>query len=238
MESQFPVLKPATILHLKNQIEGNLKKPTVKLPAVPRPHKAKREKKAISADPQPGKFSFGAVKPSPVVKRPATGKRKRPDNGPLKGSKDITSGVNSIKLGSRSANNDSVTKSRLEEEILALGGEREDIDLILGAGSESEMEEIAAPVTSGLQKDFQKDLRRFVTDLGIRDVENKELSSFSEVGEPEYVNMDFPPTVLHEHRNSSTKLPAEKQSPNSTAKASHRLVKPFRSCVSTCAPIG
>lgn len=229
MEAQLPQFDPSTLLHLTKTIEGNLKKPVAKPSKPSRPPRAKQAQRPVVKDQQPKKLPSAAVKlPSSSAKQDA-GKKRKPDGGKRKGSVVIRSSVNTIKLGTRPENHMPVSKSRLEEEVLALGGEKGDLELIADVGSESEMEEPAAPSSKRLQNGLNKDLHRFVMDLGISKLEKRELSSSPEAQEPEHREIEQNPTALQAREIPIMNAAAEKPPRNSLAKGSSKLVIPLRS---------
>lgn len=238
MEVQLPQFDPSTLLHLTKTIEGNLKKPTKNPPKPSRPPRAKQEQRPVTTYEQPKKPSSVTLKLSPEKAKQNAGKKNRLDGGNRKGSVHITSSVNTIKLGSRPENHTPVSKSRLEEEVLALGGEKDDLELIADVGSESEMEETVELAPNRLQHGLKKDLHRFVKDLGISSQEKRELSSSSEAEEPEYRGIEQKPTAVQAREFPCTKVAAEKSLRNSIAKSSSKLVIPLRSHLSACVLAG
>lgn len=243
MEVQLPQFDPSTLLHLTKKIEGNLKKPIEKPPKPTRPPRAKREQnpreqKPNKIDQQSGEISSVVVKSSSGRKNQDVGKKKKPNGGKHKESVNAKSGVNTIKLGSRLENNVPVSKSRLEEEVLALGGEKDDFDLIADVGSESEMEGVAAPASNGLQHGLQKDLHRLVMDLGISSLGKRELSSSSEAEEQENREIQQTTTALQARGNPSIKAAVEKQPRNLAAKGLSKLVNPLKAHLPAYVPLG
>ena len=238
MEAQLPQFDPSTLLHLTKTIEGNLKKPTRNPPKPSRPPRAKQEQRPVTTDEQPKKISSVTVKLSPERAKQDAGKKKRLDGGKRKSSVHIKSSVNTIELGSRPENHMLVSKSRLEEEVLALGGEKDDLELIADIGSESEMEETVMLASNRLQHGLKKDLHRLVKDLGISSLEKRELSSSSEAEEPEYRGIEQKPIALQAREIPSTKVAVEKLPRNSVAKSSSKLVIPPRSHLSACVLAG
>lgn len=69
---------------------------------------------------------------------------------------------------------DDAALADLEKEILALGGSKEDYDLVTGAPSDSEYEDLESREVS--EKSLQKDLRRLVKELGIEKAAAQELA--------------------------------------------------------------
>ena len=223
MEVQLPQFDPSTLLHLTKTIEGNLKKPIGKPPKIPRPPRAKQEQRPVTADQRSKKVSSVGVKSSWGSKKQDAGEKKRPDGGKNQRSVAVRSSVNTIKLGSRPGNHTSVSRSRLEEEVLALGGEKDDFELIADLGSESEMEERTAPASNRLQQGLKRDLHRLVMDLGISRLEKKDLSSSSEADEQEHQGIDQN-TALQARGTPSIKAAAEKQPRRLAATGSLKLV--------------
>lgn len=87
--------------------------------------------------------------------------------------------VNTIKLGSRRLTMGSVKNTDFDEEMKALGGEKEDVDLIADIISESEMEgEAAEPSKMG--DGFEKEMLQLVRQLGVDRVGKSELMADSE----------------------------------------------------------
>jgi hypothetical protein len=228
MDAQLPELDSRTLLHLTKQIRENLKKPIEALPKVPRPPRVKREKKPNAADQPPREIPSVAVTPSSGGKRQDAGKKKRLGSGQAKGPSNVKSDVNSMKLGRRVENKNTVSKSRLEEEVMALGGEKEDMELILDAGSDSEMEGIAVPISNGLEKGLRKDLHRLVVDLGIEKLEKRELAFLSsEADVEEHRGIEKETIALQGRENPYMDTTAEKQPRNSAPKSSSKLVIPL-----------
>lgn len=234
MEAQLPQFDPSTLLNLTKTIEGNLKTPVGK-PAKPtRPPRAKREQRPIKTDQQSKKISSVNVRLSSGSKKQDAGQKRRPDGGKRKGSVDVKSNVNMIKLGSRPESHVPLSRSRLEEEVLALGGEKDDFELIADVGSESEMEETTAPASNRLQHGLKKDLHRFVMDLGISSLGKRELSSSSEGEEQEYRGIEEETTALQARGISRAKVALEKQPRNLAVKGSSKLVILLRNQPSAC----
>lgn len=226
MDAQLPELDSRTLLNLTKQIKENLKKPIETPLKVPRPPRVRREKKSNPVDQPHRDLLSVAVKSSSSGKRQDAGKKKRLGSGQVKGPSNVRGDVNSMKLGRRAENTKIISKSRLEEEVMALGGEKEDMELILGARSDSEMEGIAVPASSGLQKGLRKDLHRLVMDLGIEKLNNRELASSSEADEQENPGIERT-TALQSQVNPNMDALVEKQPRNFAAKSSSKLVNPL-----------
>jgi hypothetical protein len=230
MEAHLPEFDSKTLLHLTKQIEGNLKNPTGKSSNTPRPPKVKREKKPKTpAVQQPGEAPLVAVTPTaPRRNGQDAGKKRRPDSGQPNGSGHAKQNVNTIELGRRGENNNAVADPRLEEEVIALGGEPGDLELILEAVSDSEMEGVAVPSSYGLQKGLEKDLHRLVMDLGIQNLEEKELASSPEAEEGGIGVIARTNTGPEARGKPSVKAAEVKQPRNSTSKGSYKLVNRLR----------
>lgn len=232
MEAQLPQFDSSTLLNLTKTIEGNLKKPIGKSPKPSRPPRAKQEQRSVITDQQPKKIPSVAVKLPPGSVKQDAGKKRNLDGEKRKGSVVRKSSVNTIKPGSRSENHVSVSKSRLEEEVLALGGEKGDLELIADVGSESEMEEHAVSTAKRSQHGLTKDLRRLVTDLGISKLGKRELSSSSDAEGPEHPAREQKAPAVQARGTSSIKVAMEKPLRNSIAKGSSKLVIPSRNHIS------
>lgn len=232
MEAQLPQFDPSTLLNLTKTIEGNLKKPVGKSPKPSRPLRAKQEKRPITTDQQPKKLPSVAVKLPLSSAKQNAGKKRKPDGGKRKVSLVTKSSVNTIELGSRPEYNMPLSKSRLEEEVLALGGEKGDLELIADVDSESEMEEPAAAASKRLQHGLEKDLHRLVMDLGISNLERRELSASSDAEEPEHPVIESKPATIQVRGTLSMKAAAERPPRDSIAKGSSKLVIPLRNHIS------
>lgn len=233
MEAQLPRIDPSTLQHLTKTIEGNLKKPVGKPPKPPRQPRAKREQKPIEPDHRSKNLSSVAVKSSSGSKDQDARKKKKPEGGKNEKSADIRSSVNTIKLGSKPENHVLANKSRLEEEVLALGGGKDDFDLIADVESESEMEETSAPASNRLQHGLKKDLHRLVMDLGISNLEKRELSSSSEAEDPQDRSTERR-TTAHQAQGIPSMKAMKKQPRNVAAKGPPKLVILIRGILCVC----
>lgn len=107
-------------------------------------------------------------------KRSRDGQLKEPTHGEIR-----TTGVATTR---KSVANLTGERSDLEQDILALGGSKDDLDLIEGDASESEIDGDASTSKAPTSKGLKKELLRFVQELGIKEVpqEAKEGSELDE----------------------------------------------------------
>lgn len=132
------------------------------------------DEKALASLTEKLEQSIGGGQPTePSEKTPKSAKSKKPKDGSKskpqleegrgtkrdrKGNAKETTGESKDKKPSKGADD----REAMLQEILALGGTEEDLDLVAGAESESEPED-SAP----LDKSLKKDLARFIAGLGI-----------------------------------------------------------------------
>ena len=83
-------------------------------------------------------------------------------------------GQHKVSTNSQIVEQDNASFGDLEKEILALGGSKEDYDLIIGVPSDSEYEDHESRGVS--EKSLPKDLRRLVKELGIEKAAAQELA--------------------------------------------------------------
>lgn len=96
------------------------------------------------------------------VKRLRDGKAKV-----FKDTKNARSDVNKTKLGIRPVGQSAGIKSGLEDGVLALGGDAQDLELVIGAGSESDVDGDTGSCVQSQKGDFQHDFQGFFQELGI-----------------------------------------------------------------------
>ena len=127
-----------------------------------------------------GTTSMGKQKPA-VALRTAQGKKRLRD-GRVKEERHRTIGedVNAIKLGSRNSKTGSDKKADIEEEMMALGGTKEDVDLIADIISESEMEGEAAGPHKKLGDGFEKEILQMVRQFGVDRVGKRDFMADSD----------------------------------------------------------
>ena len=83
-------------------------------------------------------------------------------------------GQHKVSSNGQIVKHDDAALADLEKEILALGGSKEDYDLVTGAPSDSEYEDLESREVSG--NSLRKDLRRLVKELGIEKAAAQELA--------------------------------------------------------------
>lgn len=157
--TDFPELKADALSNLTARIADKLRKPTVgaktnKKPAHARPEKGEGKQKV------PSQASVPALKEQHGKKRLRDGQVKEPRSVEIKG--------NASKARSKEDGNGAPSRAQIEEEILALGGSKEDLDLVADVASESELEgdkPFKAP-----RNNLKKELKKFVQDIGIQTV--------------------------------------------------------------------
>lgn len=118
---------------------------------------------------------------SAVALRTTQGKKRLRD-GRVKEERHRTIGddVNTIKLGSRNSKTGSHRNTEIDEEMIALGGTKEDADLIADVMSESEMEGETAEPHEQLGDGFEKEILQMVRQLGVDRVGKRDLMADSE----------------------------------------------------------
>lgn len=216
-DAQLPEFKAEALLSLTKKINANLSKPppprivTEKYPKPEQKESKVTTNPEISASPAhkatrdtKGKLGANNVKsePPPSSIAPQKQGKKRLRDGQEKKSKHTGSSIKSIR-NEEQANQDSrTTNSKLQEDVLALGGTLDDYKLVAEADSNSEMEGNDMEVSKISSKFSKKELLKFVRDLGIDkiDVEEAEESALS--GEEENNindnNVPYPPQSIPE----------------------------------------
>lgn len=149
---------------LTERIEKGLEKSAASQGSDTRPTKS--QKKHTSKDEKSRPVS-GLVK-----KAPESGQSKKRDaRGKVKESHADKSQVAPAQNGSKKADE----RAALLEEILALGGTEEDLELVEDAASDEDVDEIDAP--ANLDKSLKKELAKFVAGLGIEAAPNEDASA-------------------------------------------------------------
>lgn len=134
-----------------------------------------------------GSTATGRQKPTVALKTSQGKKRWR--DGRVKEEKKGTRGgdVNAIKLGTGNRKIDLDNDTNIDEEMKALGGTKEDVDLIANAMSESEMEGEEAGPSKNLGNGLERELLQLVRQLGADRVGKKEVMANSESEEADEV---------------------------------------------------
>lgn len=190
--TQIPDLDPSTLLSLKNKIESNLKRPVSKL-STQTPHSRSAGKRQGPV-PSPGKTSFvnGSFsvnidrqnnRPSSRQKQETAHpssltlieqqKKKKPRHRKIKNLDGIKSDVDLVLSKSEESYLKSNKKSELEKEAIALGGTENDLELIAGVPSDTEMEIQDAVLGQRPDERLGKDVLRFVQGLELHTKETR-----------------------------------------------------------------
>ena len=198
LNTQIPDLNPSTSLSLKNQIESNLKRPVSKL-STQTPHSESAGKRQGPV-PSPGKTSFvngsfsvnidrqnnrSSSRQKQRTAHPSTltlieqQKRKKPRHRKIKNLDGIKRDVDLIPSKSEESYHKSNKKSLLEKEAIALGGTENDLELIAGVPSDTEMEIQDAVLRQRPDDRLGKDVLQFVQGL---EIHTKETRHSSELG--------------------------------------------------------
>ena len=193
--------------NLKNQGKGAISKDAPVRPKTTTPNVKKKTGENISKTP----VSISAVKVAsndttakgkqkPAVALKTTQGKKRLRDGRVKEVRHRTTGdkVNTIQLGSRNLKIGSDKNTDIDEEMIALGGTKEDVDLIADIMSESEMEGEAAGPHKKLEDGFEKEILQMVRQPGVDRVGKRELMAGSESEEVNKIR------DLEENRNYDT----------------------------------
>ena len=124
--------------------------------------------------------TIGKQKPT-VAPRTSQGKKRlRDGRGKEESYGTKAGGVNSIKLGTRNSKIRSDKHNNIHEEVRALGGTKEDVDLIADVMSDSEMENEDSGWSKDLDNGFERDIEQLVRQLGVDRVGKKELIADSQ----------------------------------------------------------
>jgi ribosome biogenesis protein MAK21 len=153
----LPSLDEKALVALTAKIEKGFRtgKSAQQTPGARKRTQKKANNGLASAEESKSKATTEVPEPSRGSKRDARGNRKSSSAG-------TTSGSRSRHEHNRDAQDE---KTILLQEILALGGTEEDLDLVAGALSEDE--DLDADSSTIPDKSFQKDLANFVSGLGI-----------------------------------------------------------------------
>ncbi len=200
--SQVPDFKPDALRSLTERIESNLinrGKGAISKNAAPRSKantpnaKKKRGEYAVKAPvsmstvqaTSKGSTPIGNQKPTKALKMSQGKKRLR--DGRIKGESDGKNrdNVNAVKLGTRNRKAGLDTVNKLEDEMKALGGTKEDVDLIADIASESDMEGGEPESSKNLGNGLEKEIEQLVRQLGVDRVAKNELMADSEPEEVE-----------------------------------------------------
>ncbi|KAI4261793.1 MAG: hypothetical protein L6R42_003017 [Xanthoria sp. 1 TBL-2021] len=194
-------LNPDTVSSLANQIEASLKKVkngrNGKLSKNKQNSSSTERKPVIDGEidgkasvpkngPETGAPTHGAK--GRAGGTPNTGSetrcKKRSSDGQLKEPSNREVRPNGAATTRESHANRSGKRSTLEQDVLALGGSKDDVDLIEGYASVSEIDGDASTSKAPTSKGLKKELVRFVQELGIKEA-HQEAQEDSELDEHE-----------------------------------------------------
>ena len=191
--SQLPHINSDTLERLTKKIANNIKKPengTVsKTPSAgPKKNKLKRigskrelSNKAKAPKPVPAVQNNGtspATKAIETAPRSKSGQgKKRLRDGRVKATGSVRKGndVNNIKLGVRPEKTHLPVRSKIEDDIEALGGTKGDLELIADVPSDSEMEGDTTGFDGASGGSLTKELQKLVRQLGVDKAAQKEI---------------------------------------------------------------
>lgn len=188
---QFLNIEPDALLGLTERIESNLKNQGKRAMSKDAPTRSKTEtshiKKKDGEIAGKAPVSGLAAKAfgnghTAIEKQKPTVARKRLRDGRVKedvsGSK--SDDVDTVMLETKNRQNGSSNEINVDEEVRALGGTKEDLNLITDVLSESEMEGKEAGSSTKSGTDIKKDLLRLVRQLGVDRVGMEGLMAGSE----------------------------------------------------------
>ncbi|KAL8738209.1 MAG: hypothetical protein Q9181_000980 [Wetmoreana brouardii] len=169
-------LNPQAISLLTKKIEANLKNgqhPKVAVKTHARSSKTDKtgaQKSTPSTAYRPLGVTTLHTNKNNGTQRADTRGKKRLRDGQLKDLNHEKPHVNGTEKTQKSRGKHTVEQSSLENEILALGGSKDDLKLIEGVASESEFESVTPRTKDPKPKGLEKELLRFVEELGIEEV--------------------------------------------------------------------
>lgn len=195
-DAQLPEFKAEALLNLTKNINANLSKtppPRIVTKKYPKPEQKDTK---VTKNPEisastarkatrnaKGKLSTNNAKsePPPSSIAPQNKGKKRLREGHEKKNEYSERNIKSIRNEEQSNQDIRITTSKLQEDVLALGGSLDDYKLVAEADSNSEMEGNEMEVSKGSSKISKKELLKFMRDLGIDkvDVEEAEESALS-----------------------------------------------------------
>ena len=243
LENELSNLKPDALLSLTEKIQINLQKASIEKThkfSATRPRKERKLKKdVVQSEKLPAKVSKAreerkngkaeSIKDRTSYLPKPQQREKRFRDSTTKAPSNSKSESNSTVLGVK-GNKIRKGSFKIEEEILALGGSKDDYELIAEAPSDSEIEATDFGEAKTLRSDLQKNLARLVREIGIpkaqAEAEEKDLSlELSERftnGKHITTSREIPTTNTGNDGRSMS-LPAR-----TAAKSSSHLVLPFQ----------
>lgn len=174
-DSEDLIMNPNALSSLTKKIEVNLKNTqSERLPqgqkgqSSARAQNGGRKKTVQSSRPIDGQNPEAAQTKVNGILQSKPQAKKRLRDGRLKESAHTLPRPNGIQQKQASLKSNSEEHTRLEEEILALGGSKEDLKLIEDAESESELEAGTTTNEKPKSKSLKKELLQLVKELGIQ----------------------------------------------------------------------
>lgn len=237
-DAQLPEFKAEALLNLTKKINANLSKPPP--PRIVTKKYPKPEKKETKVTTNPEISSSTARKAPRDAKRklgtnnakselppssiaPQKQGKKRLREGQEKKNKSTGSNIKSIRNEEQDNQDIRTTNSKLQEDVLALGGTSDDYKLVAEADSNSEMEGNDMEISNSTSKISKKELLKFVRDLGIDevDVEEAEESVLSEEEDDNINenNVPYPPQSIPEPLPLKSKMSKTSGAPHLVSSA-------------------
>ena len=147
------------------------------------------------------------LKQKPTVALKTSQGRKRLRGGRIKGESDERKGdyISISKLRTSNRGFGSGNDNNIHEEIRALGGTEEDVELIANVISESEIEEEEARPSKDLENCVEEEMLQLVRQLGVDRVAKKELmvdSELEDADEVEEMEENWNPDITPPNRES------------------------------------
>ncbi len=204
-ENSVPDFNPDALRTLTEKIESNFKNQGKGVRSKDAPARAKIEasnaRKKTRENATKAQVSASAVKAasngstatgrqkSTAALKTTQGKKRLRDGRVKEASYGTKVGdVNATKLGTRQRNIGPDKDTNIEEEVRALGGTKEDVDLIANVMSESEMEGEKSALSKKSGNGLEKEILQLVRQLGVDTVGKKALMAVSESEEADEVN--------------------------------------------------
>lgn len=235
---QLPEFKAEALQSLTKKINANLSKPppprivTGKYPKPEQIDTKVTSNPGLSASPTQkatrdtkGKLGTYSAKddPPPSSFAPQKQGKKRLRDGQEKRSQYTGSGIKSIQNEEQANHDSSTTNSKLQEDVLALGGSLDDYKLVAEADSNSEMEGNDMEVSKSTSKLSKKELLKFVQDLGIDKVDVEEGEESAPSGKEEdninKSNVPHPPRTIVAPLPPKSKMPKTSGAPHLVSSA-------------------
>lgn len=188
-DARLPEFKAEALLNLTKKINANLGKPPPQRIVTKKYPKPQQRDAKVTTNPEisssrarkvtrdaKGKLGTNNAKsePPPSSIAPQKQGKKRLREGQEKKNKYTGSNIKSIRNEEQANQEIRTTNSKLQEDVLALGGTLDDYKLVAEADSSSEMEGNDMEVSKSSSKISKKELLKFVQDLGIDKVDVEE----------------------------------------------------------------